>query len=170
VRAIVLGKSTVAEQLGTALRAVVVCLDAINAERGLVSGSGVADSEWVRTHEVSRQRVRAALLDGAAAVVDDTSSPRFLRDGWRELARRAGVPLVLVYVDTPVEVLLARHRANRASHERMDVSNDILRTHLQSYEEPTPDERPVRYDATDGPSAWALEEIQRRLAAGARGE
>lgn len=157
------GKSTVAAELARNLRAVVVSLDAINAERDFQSGAGVPNDEWIRTHEISRSRTRASVASGATVIVDDTSSPRFLRDGWRKLARELEVPLVLVYVDTPVEVSLERHAANCADQRRMDVTDEILQGHLESFEAPMPDEQPVQYSTIDGDFDETLGHIRCRL-------
>lgn len=159
------GKSTVAAELASDLRAVVVSLDSINAERGFQSGAGVPMDEWVRTHEISRSRTRDSVASGVTVIVDDTSSPRFLRDGWRSLAREIRVPLVLVYVDTPVEVAIQRHAANRDHQRRMDVTDEILREHLDSFEAPTPDEDPVRYSTSGGDFDATLRQVRQRLMA-----
>lgn len=157
------GKSTVAAELSGMLPAVVVSLDAINAERGLQSGAGVPIEEWVWTHEISQARTREVLKTGGSVIVDDTSSPRFLRESWRGLARDLQVPLVLVYVDTLVEVSLERHAANRADQRRMDVSDEILQAHLKSFEAPTVDEEPVHLSLFDGDRDQLLTEIRARM-------
>lgn len=126
------------------LPATSISFDAINAERGLWGGSGIPIAEWGRTHDIARERTGAAIRAGEVVVVDDTSSPRFLRDGWRALADGLGVSLVLVHVDTPVEVSLARQTANRVDPTRPDVADDVMREHIESFEPPTPDERPLR--------------------------
>lgn len=159
------GKSTVAAELASELRAVVVSLDAINAERGFRSGAGVPMDEWIRTHEISRSRTRDSIASGGTVIVDDTSSPRFLRDGWRSLAEEIRVPLVLVYVDTPVEVSIQRHAANRKHQRRMDVTDEILREHLESFQAPTPEEDPVRYSTSGGDLDATLREVRKRLMA-----
>ena len=159
------GKSTVAAEMARHLGAVVVSLDAINAERGLQSGAGLPIEEWGRTYEMSQSRTREFLSSGHTVIVDDTSSPRFLRDGWRKLADQAHVPLVLVYVNTPVEVSLKRHAANRADRRRMDVNDEVLREHLESFEPPTPDEDPIWYSTTDGNLTETLHQVQQRLSA-----
>lgn len=138
------GKSTVAAALAAELPAVPLSFDAINAERGLVSGDGVPVQEWGRTYAQAQDRARRAIEAGSVVIIDDTSSPRFLRDGWRELAAGLQVPMVLVYVDTPIEVSLARHAGNRVASVRADVSDKIMSEHLDSFEPPTADEDPVR--------------------------
>lgn len=135
--------------------------DAINFERGLVSGQGVALEEWGRTYAEAQHRARSIVERGHRVIIDDTSSPRFLRDGWRALAAELGVSLVLVFVDTPVEVSRARHAANRDGPTRADVTDEIMAEHLASFEPPD-DEDPVRL--RDGElTAEDLAEIRARL-------
>jgi predicted kinase len=159
------GKSTVAAQAASHLDAEVISLDAINAERNLRSGAGLPIEEWARTFELGQSRARALLVSGTAVIVDDTSSPRFLRDAWRRLAAEAEVALVLVYVNTPVEVSLKRHAANRAARSRADVEDEVLWEHLESFEAPTPDEDPLSHSTADGNLAETLDELERRFIA-----
>lgn len=159
------GKSPVAAQAARHLDAEVISLDAINAERNLRSGAGLPIEEWAKTFEMAQSRARALLDSGTTVIVDDTSSPGFLRDAWRRLAAEAEVPLVLVYVNTPVEVSIKRHAANRAARSRADVDDEVLREHLESFEAPTPDEDPVRHSTADGNLTETLDELERRFVA-----
>lgn len=137
------GKSTLASRLRTELGATVVSLDDINAERGLTSGSGIPIEEWSRTMVTAHERAEASLSRGVSVIVDDTSSPRFLRDGWRELGARTGAQASVVYIDTPVSESVSRHAHNRATGERMDVTDEVLREHLATFEAPASDEHPI---------------------------
>jgi len=155
------GKSTVAEVLARQLPATAVSLDAINAERGLHGGQGIPIEEWSRTNGVARDRTRSCIAAGVTVVVDDTSSPRFLRDGWRALADEQGVSLVLVHIDTPIEVSLQWHRTNRDNPLRDDVDDAVMRAHLESFEPPGGDEKVIRLgpgasDVTDLVAALRL--------------
>lgn len=153
------GKSTLGRQLGEALPAEVIALDDLNAERGLTSGAGIPVEEWGRTHEIAYDRTRTELRAGRSVVIDDTSSPRFLRDRWRDVGRLAGAPVTLVYVDTPIEVSTARHAANRSGPTRPDVAEDVLNDHLDGFEPPEPDEHPVTVALDSGES---IEDLLRR--------
>lgn len=160
------GKSTLAGGLAERLGASVVSLDSINAERGLQSGAGVPVSEWIRTHEVARERTSAAVARGATVIIDDTSSPRFLRDDWRALADRLDTPFVLIYVDVPADVSLQRHASNRAEPRRMDVTEAILREHLPSFEEPAPDEQFIPYSGLGSDLESTLNQVRSRIGLG----
>lgn len=146
------GKSSLAARLSDVLPGVIVSLDAINAERGLWGGDGIPVEEWAHTNEVGHERVRTIIATGGTVIIDDTSSPRFLRDGWREIASAGGARLVLVYVDTPVPVIMQRLASNRRDPTRGDLSDDVLIEHLSSFEPPTPDEQPLRVEPNFEPA------------------
>ncbi|GAA3086301.1 putative kinase [Kribbella aluminosa] len=138
------GKSTVARELARRLPARVVSLDEINERRGLWGGDGIPLEEWGRTHAIASAEVRELLTTGTSVVVDDTSSPRFLRDGWRTLAEAAAVRFTLVYVDVDHATVRARRDANRADPRRRDVADAVLAEHLGTFEPPGVDEDAVR--------------------------
>ncbi len=137
------GKSTVAGWLRDGLGGKTVSFDEINAERGLWGGDGIALAEWIATGEIATQRVRAALALGETVIVDDTSSPRFLRDRWRSVAGDLDVSMVLVFVDTTLSTIKARQGANRASRTRRDVTDAVMDEQLAGFEPPEPDEPKV---------------------------
>ncbi|MGZ0147230.1 AAA family ATPase [Kribbella sp. WER1] len=143
------GKSTVAQELARRLPARVVSLDEINERRGLWGGDGIPVEEWVRTHQIAQAEVLELLSAGATVVVDDTSSPRFLRDGWRALAAGAGVEFRLVYVEADEATVRARRDRNRVSPHRPDVADDVLERHLAEFEPPGADEDAVRVRGTE---------------------
>lgn len=145
------GKSTVASSLASSLPGSVVSLDAINEERGLYGGRGIPLSEWVRTNELARERVIERLNAGGTVIVDDTSSPRFLRDGWRTLSASANAPMVLVFVDAPEDVIRQRLLNNRATGHRGDATDEVMAVHVDSFEPPEADEQAVRLQVGSGP-------------------
>ena len=163
------GKSTVAGWLQTGLAAEVVSLDALNAERGLDGGQGIPLEEWARTNELATAQVEALLRSGRTAVVDDTASPRFLRDGWRDCARRAGAAFVLLHVQADDDVVRQRLLANRGSGERADVVDAVMAEHLASFEPPQPDEAALTHRSGEGSPAELVEAVRRRLAPGTPG-
>jgi predicted kinase len=139
------GKSTVARDLAPRLGATIVSLDEINERRGLWGGDGIPVEEWMRTHEIANAEVREGLSKGVSVVVDDTSSPRFLRDGWRSLAAELSAEFVLVYLDIDHDTIRRRRAENQLDPSRRDVA--VLEQHLADFEPPQPDENAVRVQA-----------------------
>lgn len=134
------GKSTLAARLAEALPASLVSLDLINEERGLYGGQGIPLEEWAETNRIAHERGRELLDAGRHVVVDDTGSPRFIRDGWREVADQSDAPFVIVWVQISPELQQARVHANRQSYGRPDVTDAVLRDHRAGFEPPTDEE------------------------------
>ena len=141
------GKSTVARALAPRLAATIVSLDEINERRGLWGGDGIPVEEWMQTHELASAEVRGLLGSGTSVIVDDTSSPRFLRDGWRLLAEVAGVRFTLVYVDVDHATIRRRRADNQQDPRRRDVADAVLDQHLAEFEPPGADEHAVRMES-----------------------
>ncbi|MFI5733646.1 AAA family ATPase [Kribbella sp. NPDC051587] len=149
------GKSTVARTLAPRLGATVVSLDEINARRGLWGGDGIPVEEWIRTHGEATAETRELLSTGTSVIVDDTSSPRFLRDAWRSLATEVEAEFTLLYVDIDHAVIHERRKANHATRQRQDVSDEVLAQHLADFDPPHPDESAVYLSSVDLASGWA---------------
>ena len=145
------GKSTIGSALADVLSAAVVSLDAINAERGLWGGAGIPVSEWARTNDIAHERVRTQLGAGKTVIVDDTSFPRFLRDGWRAEAKAVGAAMALVFVDTSDELRRQWLQKNRSHQYRGDVTDEVMAAHEDSFERPGEDEHFIR--AQPGPAS-----------------
>lgn len=142
------GKSTLAARLAEGLGAQLISLDLINAERGLDGGQGIPLDEWARSDRIAHERVEALLVDGQSVVIDDTGSPRFIRDGWRTAAIAAGAAFALVWVRIDPALQRERVRASREAQDRDDVTDAVHREHADSFESPT-DEDPIVIDARD---------------------
>jgi predicted kinase len=133
--------------LASGLKAELVSLDAINEERGLRGGDGIPVSEWVRTNDEASARTAAFLRTGRSVVVDNTSSPRFLRDRWCNLADAERTQFVFVFVNATDELIRTRLAANRQVSDRHDVTDQVMEAHLNGFEPPAADEAPIVVDA-----------------------
>ncbi|MEU0093514.1 ATP-binding protein [Kribbella sp. NPDC006257] len=151
------GRSTFARALAAEIHGLIISLDEINERRGLWGGDGIPVEEWQRTHQIATAKVRTHLLgagagSGAGArwvVVDDTSSLRVLRDGWRGLAAELGVGFALIYLDVDHATIRRRLAENRVGWGRRDVADVVLEEHLAGFERPAEDEGAVRVGSVD---------------------
>ncbi len=142
------GKSTLAARLTDSLPASLISLDLINEERGLHGGQGIPLEEWAETNRIAHERGRELLDAGHRVIVDDTGSPRFIRDEWREVADSCGAPFVVVWIRISPELQQTRVRANRLSPNRPDVTDAVLHDHRANFEPPV-DEDALTIDAQD---------------------
>lgn len=160
------GKSTLAAGLSNALAGELLSLDQINEERGLHGGQGIPLEEWAATNRIAHARAGVLLAAGRHVVVDDTGSPRFIRDEWRTTASAAGVPFVLVWVQISPELQRERVLANRLGQVRPDVTDAVLQEHGASFEPPV-SEDPWVIDATSTSDSVAIAAIVEAIKAAA---
>jgi predicted kinase len=146
------GKSTLAAAIAQQTGAVIVSLDEINAERGLYGGLGIPDEEWLLSHQLALQRVEEALATGRSVVVDDTNCFRFLRDAYRAVAVRLDVKALLLYLDLPMDTLLARASADNPT--RPPVARDVLLELIGKFEAPAPEEQAIMVPPGFVPATW----------------
>lgn len=156
------GKSTLAKSLAYRLNASIVSLDDINTERGLRGGQGMTGEQWAGTHRIAQERVARHLEARRVVIVDDTGSPRFIRDDWRAVADRANAPMRIIWVDVSEGLQTERLAANRASRQRHDVVDEVMAEHRRTFEPPE-DENAVRIDAANVLSPHAIEEVVNEL-------
>jgi predicted kinase len=155
------GKTTVARALARRLGARVVSLDEINAARGLLGGDGIPTEEWERTHRAALDEAGVLLARGDAAVIDDTGCFRWLRDRYREVARRLGRDSVVVFVHTSLDEARRRLAANAVTGERPGVRTEILEELARTFEPPEPDEPSLVFAPDDRLDRWLEEHFPR---------
>ncbi|AMM19754.1 hypothetical protein AX769_05815 [Frondihabitans sp. PAMC 28766] len=159
------GKSTLAARLAEKLDASLISLDAINEERGLYGGQGIPLEEWAASDEIAHERVETLLREGRQVVVDDTGSPRFIRDQWRASASAAKTDFALVWVQIDLALQRERVNANRELQQRHDVTDAVLKEHAGSFESPT-DESALVIDAQDTRDPQRIDQLLAKIRRG----
>jgi predicted kinase len=154
------GKSTLAAAISRYTGAAVVSLDEINASRGLYGGMGIPDEEWGRTHAEALRLVDVAFQEARSVIIDDTNCFRFLRDNYREVADRHGVPSVVIHVDAPLGLALSRMRANELNPSRASIMESVMLDLVEKFEWPAADERVLVFPADADLAAWVARNVQ----------
>src|SRR5437660_8889052 len=92
------GKSRLASALAATTGAAVVCLDAINHERGLgLDGSAIRPDEWRRTYDEAYRRITLHLANGQSVIFDHGNFSRAERDQVRAIGARDGANVRFMY-------------------------------------------------------------------------
>ena len=146
------GKTTIAGKVAAALDAVRLRSD---VERKRLAGMAATDRSCdatqekvlyspeatLRTYTRLAELARLILTAGTGVVVDAACNRRWERRMLADAARMAGVPLVWVSLEVPMEVALARVAARQAAGgDASDASADVVRAQYAAREPILPDE------------------------------
>lgn len=155
------GKSTIAGRLTKALGGVWLRSDQLRkslaglpatAAQQVPFGSGIYGSELTRrTYAVLATQAGQALAKGQTVVADASFAQAATRRKMAAVARRAGVPLLLLQLDCPPEV--ARQRMDRrqaAATDPSDGRSELQQNQLRQWQQPTAEENSYLVDTTLG--------------------
>jgi predicted kinase len=142
------GKSTLAKELADKYGAKIVGIDRVYfAADPILALESTPDEDdaslWKNLWTIVFQGIKNHLLLGHSVVVDDNCFRLSRRDQLRDLAGAIGVKTVLIYLDTPADVLKERKEKNKASKERHDVPSAWMVEDAVKFERPTADEHPI---------------------------
>ncbi|HJV61938.1 MAG TPA: ATP-binding protein [Albitalea sp.] len=162
------GKTTLARRIAAQCGHHRICLDELNAERGLghIGPEDIPVHEWERSSHEAAARADALLAHAQPVVIDDTNNHRFLRDRYRAVAQRHGAPCLIVYLPFTLERGLERIAANRIEPARGDFPEHLYRFHVSQFEPPAHDEPTIVFEPGEDPIQWARQH-EHRLRRGA---
>src|SRR5438270_7956448 len=104
------GKSTLAKALINKYGFIRVAIDNINSELGVGKDfdKEITPEEWQRTYDVYHDRIANNLKAGKSVIADTVAHTRESRDGLRKIAQESNAETVILYVNTPLEVVKER--------------------------------------------------------------
>lgn len=137
------GKSTHARRYAAAGYAV-ASVDELAWQAGHAAAHPLPDDAAGRVADALRARVEDLLTDGRDVVVDSSFWSRASRDDYRALGAAHGAEVLVVYVETPRDVALARVAARAAAHAHdVVLAPEVAAAYHDGFEVPTPDEGPL---------------------------
>jgi len=150
------GKTTLSRRIAARCGHHRICLDDLNAERGLghVGPEDIPVDEWERSSQQAVGQIETLLAAGESVVLDDTNCYRFLRDRYRAVAHRHGARCLVVYLPFTLEQGLQRIAANRVEHARIDFPEHLYRFHVSQFEAPGHDEPTIVFEPDEDPQHW----------------
>ncbi len=158
------GKSTLAKGLSEPLRAVIIEADQFIAvvEEQLPNASKI--ESWRAIQALAREAVRDALESGKNVLFDDLLVKPDVREALVLLAGQVGAATLVIFLDTPVEVVRERQRlasSKPEKHAHWEAHTQLLLTQLVP-----PDSATAVYVKPGYDLAQVLTEIRSREAAG----
>lgn len=134
------GKSTLTRMLAEQTGFDVVAFDKLWVEREAEGPMPQGAEGWRYVRELAQKKIAALLKAGHSVVYDDNNPRREHRDEFKSVAKEAGVEAIVIYLDTPLDVIRSREVANRITQDRHDVASENFEKVLSDMEAPTTDE------------------------------
>ena len=150
------GKTTLSKKLERKLDFARVSIDEVKFDLGYrsVSDDDVPDEAWVKIFYELDKKIVDLLQSGKTILNEYAWLTKKWRDRARNLAQDLGIHTIVIFVDTPQEVVRQRLEENRLTQERFDVPDNIFEEALNEFEKPLDDEDVIIYRQSDSVDDW----------------
>lgn len=139
------GKSTLACKLSRQTGFPIVSIDEVRESLGFYWGKSEASpADWKRIYHAVEEQITRYLGTSTSVIYDSTNHDKASRRRLAELARNWNAQVIVLFVDTPVEVVEDRRESNLRSSERPHIPDHFYAAALASFEAPTAEETVIR--------------------------
>jgi len=136
------GKSTLAKQLAEALQMKVLSYDHDIYEHykdTVPAGTSKAE-EFDRVQAIAREHLRALLERGESVIYDDLNLEESDRQKVQEVVHACHARSVIIYANTPLDVIQRRREANNTTHGREHIRESTMQLDISLFQPPHPEE------------------------------
>lgn len=134
------GKSTLSRKIAEHTGCKLIAFDKLWVETEKKRPVPQGAEGWRLIRDLAQEEILIALKLGISVVYDDNNPRKEHREELREVARKAETESFVIYLDTPLDTIRAREKANRTLKDRHDVDLINFEKVLQDLEPPTQDE------------------------------
>jgi predicted kinase len=150
------GKTTLAKELEKRLGFVRLNVDEIKQEFGYgnVTDDKVSDESWETIFKELDKRIEESLKLGKIILNEYAWISRAWRDRARNLASKLGIETIVIFVDTPEDIVRERRIKNKNEKTRFDVSDADFDESIRNFEKPINDENVIVYKNGENLDEW----------------
>ena len=139
------GKSTLARKIAEHTKSKLIAFDKLWVEKDKDQPVPKGAEGWRFIRKVGQDEVAKAIQEGNSVVYDDNNVRFEHREELREIARRLGAKDIVIYLNTPLELIREREAANRITGDRHEVEPVNFQTVLEQLEPPMPNENVLEF-------------------------
>lgn len=148
------GKSTLARKIAESTGSKIIAFDKLWVEKEKEQPVLKGDKGWKFIRKVGQDEVAKALQEGNSVVYDDNNVRFEHREELREVARRFGARAVVVYLNTPMELIRKREAANKVTGQRHEVEPENFQTVLEQLQIPNDQENVLEFKPEMNLDEW----------------
>lgn len=139
------GKSTLARKIAEHTDSKLIAFDKLWVDKEKEHLVTQGSEGWSYIRKIAQDEILKSLKEGVSVVYDD-NNPKFdHREEIRMIAEETGSESVVIYLNTPLEVIRSRERANISTKERHEVAPENFQKVLRDIEVPTSDENILEF-------------------------
>ena len=139
------GKSTLARKIAERTGSRLIAFDMLWIEKEKEQHIIKGDEGWRFIMKVAQDEIANTLKEGQSVVYDDTNVRFEHREEVREIARNLGVNPIMIYLNTPMELLRKREFTNKTTGERHDAEPENLQKVVEQLKVPTSNENVLEF-------------------------
>lgn len=113
--------------------------------------------DWVRIYAETDKQIENLLKSGKSVVDASRNFSKTERNAANKIADRAGVPILIIYVDTPEQITRQRLLENRRNPTRREVTDMDFEAVIRAMEPPAADEHPLLFHYLSDIDEWLTE-------------
>ncbi len=153
------GKSTLARKIAVYTGSKLVAFDKLWVEKEKAQPISKDAVGWQFIRKVGQEEVAKALNQGLSVVYDDNNVRFEHREELRQIAKEFGAEDFVVYLKTPMSVILDREATNRITGQRHKVDPIDFQTVAEQLEPPTPEENVIEFVPEDTIDDWLSKKL-----------
>lgn len=139
------GKSTLAKEIASSINSEIIAFDKLWVEKEKTRSISKDAKGWRFIRNEGQKQVDKALKAGRSVVYDDNNVKFEHREELRKVAEKNNAQAFVIYLNTPLEIVLQREKENRATQKRHEVEPENFQTVLEQLEPPSIKEKYVEF-------------------------
>lgn len=154
------GKTTLRKELVKRLNFDYVSVDEIMAEKNMWCAGHPTQEDWDTAYSLAYEKLKDLLKQNKNVILDIGNLEFHEREVARQIAESLDIKSVLIYVNTPMEEIMRRRKENKITKVRGHLEEDLLKSAIDKFDEPTKDENPIIYSSQMDLETWIKENIE----------
>jgi len=139
------GKSTLARKIAEHTGSRLIAFDKLWVEKEKEQPITKGDEGWRFIRKVAQDEIANTLKEGQSVVYDDNNVRLEHREEVRLIARNLGANPVVIYLNTPMELIKEREQVNKSTGERHEVDPENFQKVIDQLEMPTSKENVLEF-------------------------
>lgn len=148
------GKSVLARKIAERTGSKIIAFDKLWVEKDKEQPVPKGDEGWKFIRKVGQDEVAKALQEGASIVYDDNNVRFEHREELRKVAKRFGAKAIVVYLNTPIELIREREAVNKVTGQRHEVESENFETVFEQLQIPNEQENVLEFKPEMNLDEW----------------